>query len=281
MAEKRTNADQASSPVPKARAAADPQPAKAAKAAKQAETAKPAKAVKATKVTKTAKATKATKATKTTQATKTAKAPAPKAAKQPAKKAAPPPAAPPPAATTPAAPGAWTAAVREALSQTDQPPQRLAELAVAELGPRAAAWAGWLRDTYPDPPAHGIARLATHQAREAGWALAFAEAGGPVTAALSLPAAAWVRATMVLRIAAAYGHDPADPQRAADLIELLDFATPHGRRRLVGFAAARFGVRRTLARAAVRMLLAAGDHGEQIERLAHRAVRFYRRSRAA
>jgi hypothetical protein len=268
MAEKRTakstTADPASSPASKARAGAEPEPA-------------PAKAAKATKRTKAAAPAETTKAAKATK--QAAKAPAKKAAKAPVKKAPARKAAAAPAtqAAAPApvaVPGAWTAAVREALSQPGQPPQRLAELAVAELGPRAAAWARWLRDTYPDPPAHGIARLAAHEARQLGRALALATAGGPVAAALSLPAIVWVRAALVLRIAAAYGHDPADPQRAADLLTLLDLGTGQGRRRLLGLAATRIGARVTPAFVAFRMLVSVGD--DQFDRLAGRAARFYR-----
>jgi hypothetical protein len=271
MAEERTTTDPASGPVPRARAAAEPPPAKAAKAAK-----------KATKAAK--KATKAVKRAKATEPATSKKATEPATSKKATKSAE---ATKPPTRPT-AAPGAWTAAVREALSDVDQPPQRLAELAVAELGPRAAAWAGWLRDTYPDPPAHGIARLAVHEARQAGWALAAVEAGGPIAAALSLPAAAWVRAMLVLKIAAAHGHDPADPRRAADLIELLDLGPGEGRltgilaavrghrRRLAGIVAARIGVRRAPLLAGLRMLIAGGDLREQLDWLAQRASAHYR-----
>jgi hypothetical protein len=261
MAEERTTAEQASSPVPRARAAAEPSPAKP--------TRQPTKKA-ANKATKQPTKKAAKKATKSTKAP--TKSTAKRTIREPVRQAA--------------GPGAWTSAVREALANADQPPYRLAELAVAELGPRAAAWAGWLRETYPDPPAHGIARLAAHEARQAGWALAAVDAGGPVAAALSLPAAALVRATLVLKVAAAYGHDPAAPERAADLIELLDLGPGAGplpsivvrghRRRLAGLVAARLGVRRAPLVAGLRMLIAGGDLGGQFDRLAHRAAAYYR-----
>jgi hypothetical protein len=214
----------------------------------------------------------------------------------PAKSASPPgpaQAAKPARTTGPGAvpPGAWAAAGWAALRQPDQPPERLAALAVAELGPRAAAWAGWLRATYPDAPPHGITRLAVRDARRAGWAVAVAEAGGPVAVAVSLAAGAWVRGTVVLRIAAAHGHDPADPRRAGELLELLGLAHPalagHPDRRPVGLTrlVARLGLTRLVVRGlglrrtaavALRALAAASDHGEQIDQLAHRAARFYR-----
>jgi hypothetical protein len=241
----------------------------------------------------------------------------------------------------PSAPGAWLAAGAEALRQPGLPPQRIAELAVAEFGPRAAAWAGWLRATYPGAPEHGIVRLAVREAHRVGRVLAAAEAGGPLAAVLGLPAAAWVRVTVVLRIAAAHGHDPADPRRAAELLDLLGLAGPAGRAtspgpdravtspgpdravtspgpdravtspgpdravtspgpagratspgppRTAGFAgvAGRLGLtrlavrrlvlRRTAAASALRVLVAASEQGERIDRLAHRAARFYRRA---
>jgi hypothetical protein len=166
---------------------------------------------------------------------------------------------------------------------------------VAELGPRAAAWAVWLRATYPDPSPHGIARLAVRDARRAGWALAVAEAGGPVAVAVSLAAGAWVRGMVVLRIAAAYGHDPADPRRARELLELLGLAHPSPARpvgqparppvgltqvavRLVAtrLAVRAVGLRGSLAAAAVRVLIAASDHPDRLSQLADRAARFYR-----
>jgi hypothetical protein len=178
---------------------------------------------------------------------------------------------------------------------------------VAELGPRAAAWAVWLRATYPDPSPHGIARLAVRDARRAGWGLAVAEAGGPVAVAVSLAAGAWVRGMLVLRIAAAYGHDPTDPRRARELLELLGLAHPSPARpsparpvgqparpvgqlarppvgltqvavRLVAtrLAVRAVGLRGSLAAAAVRVLIAASDHPDRLSQLADRAARFYR-----
>lgn len=216
-----------------------------------------------------------------------------------------PPAAPEPdvswaAPSWTAAPGAWAAAAWEALQHIDQPPQALADLAVTELGPRAARWAAWLRQTYPGAPVHGLVRLATAHATRGGLALALAEAGGPVTAPLLLPAAAWVRATVVLRVAAAYGLDPTDSARAAELIELLDLdpddaeqplgfsgaarlatlagaTASAGRYGVVGFATRRLGLRRTPA-AVLRALIAASEHTDQLRLLASRAAQYYRRA---
>lgn len=172
----------------------------------------------------------------------------------------------------------------EALSQTDQPPHQLAELVVAELGPRAAAWADWLRRTYPDAPADGMVRLATEQARRHSWTLAAVDAGGPLTAALHLPASAGLKALLVLRIAAAYGHDPTDPARADELLTLLGYGgesgPPSGPLAAAWYALSRFGRRRSLTPAgALRVLGAVSEQRDSLLRLAHRAARHYRSQR--
>jgi hypothetical protein len=260
-------------------------PTKAAKTAPPAEVAEPAKTAPAVKAAEPAKAAPAAKAAEAGAAKgkPTKAAPAARTA-QPAK--AVPVTAPAAASRVPGAvPGAWTEAAWAALREPDLPPRRLAELAVAELGPRAAAWAGWLRDTYRDPPAYGVARLATHQAGRLGTALASGAVAGPLVGpALRLLGMAWIRATVVLRIAAAYGHDPTDPRRVDDLIELLDLG--HGLsgeptrlpRWLGPLRLVPVGVelgRRPAAGLFV-LLAAVGAHTEEIQRLAHRATRRYR-----
>jgi hypothetical protein len=185
-----------------------------------------------------------------------------------------------PALVAPPPPGAWMEAAWEALSQADQPPHRLAELAVAELGPRAAAWADWLCRTYPGAPADGIVRLATEQARRHGWTLAAVDAGGPLTAALHLPASAGLKAMLVLRIAAAYGHDPADPARAGDLLTLLGYDDESGSKTgplaAAWYAVTRLKRRRLTPLSALSALSAVSEQRDSLLRLAHRAARHYR-----
>jgi hypothetical protein len=289
-ATKPTKAGEAATPAKPAKSGKPPTtPAKRAKAApaKTAKAATPAKAAKAAPA-KAAKATKATEPLEAAQAAKATKRSGP-AKRTSAAKPATPPAGPVPESSA-AAPGAWLAAGWEALWQPDQP-LRLAALAVSELGPRAGTWVGGLRATYPGAPEHGIVRLAARQARRAGWTLAGTEAAGAVLAGLGLPATAWVRATLVLRIAATYGHDPTDPRRARELLELLadptrtgetagDPGQPAGLARvavrlgLPGMALRRL-LRSTPAGRALRALIAASDHGERIDQLAHRAARYY------
>ncbi|KOX15030.1 hypothetical protein ADK66_00340 [Micromonospora sp. NRRL B-16802] len=100
-------------------------------------------------------------------------------------------------------------------------PELLALAAVPALGPSAAEWAERLRGRYPDAPADGLARLATR--RYVG-----AAAAGGATAALAglfapvaeLASVLWTQSNLVLHLAAAYGQDPAHPDRAVDLLVL-------------------------------------------------------------
>ena len=127
---------------------------------------------------------------------------------------------PPPVATGPA-PAPEEPALPAQPAAAGQPSSVSSRGPAAPGAWAAAIWDAWLRATYPDAPAGGIARLATRQAARYGWALTALELGGPVAAPVQLSALAWVRATLALRIAAAYGHDPTDPRRADELLELL------------------------------------------------------------
>ena len=186
----------------------------------------------------------------------------------------------PPAVRESAPPGAWAEAVWEAVRHPGEPPQRLAGLAVAEVGPDAAEWAGWLRRTYPDAQPDGIARLAAQEARRYGWTPLAAGVTGPLAPFLHLAATAWVRAVLVMRIAAAYGHDPTDPARAADLVDLLGLADGAAHWSGVGSGFALVTLRRRrrnrLPLLVLRALLAVSEHSDSLDLLAHRATRHYR-----
>jgi hypothetical protein len=186
---------------------------------------------------------------------------------------------------------AWLDALTDLARHPDRPRslERLAALAVAHIGPRAQAWTDWLRDTYPTAPPAGMARLAARRATTTGRRLAVLAATGPLGALLPLPAAEWARATLVLRIAAAYGHDPGDPRRVPELLDLLELRTNGGQEalrhaadragwRMGRLLAARLVFGRTRAAGAVRALLATADQDEEMERLAHRAMLHYRGS---
>jgi hypothetical protein len=93
-----------------------------------------------------------------------------------------------------------------------------------------------------------------------------------------MAATAWVRAVLVLRIAAGYGQDPSDPARAADLVDLLGLADGAARWSGVGSGIALFTLRRPrkLPLLVLHALASVSEHGDSLELLAHRAARHYR-----
>ncbi|MFI7647949.1 hypothetical protein ACIBTZ_17985 [Micromonospora sp. NPDC049460] len=100
-------------------------------------------------------------------------------------------------------------------------PELLALAAVEVLGPRARDWAQGLRDAYPDAGADGLARLATRRfVRQAGAGGATAALAGLFAPLAELAAVLWAQANLVLHLAAAYGRDPAHPDRAVELLVL-------------------------------------------------------------
>ncbi|MGC5033873.1 hypothetical protein [Micromonospora sp. DT229] len=100
-------------------------------------------------------------------------------------------------------------------------PELLALTAVEVLGPRAAEWAGRLRESYPQAGPEGLARLAgqrfLRQATIGGAGAALAGVFAPV---VELAVVLWSQANLVLHLAAAYDRDPAHPDRAAELLVL-------------------------------------------------------------
>jgi hypothetical protein len=100
-------------------------------------------------------------------------------------------------------------------------PEHLTLEAIARLGPPARAWVDRTRAQYPGIPADTVAQIAARRFT------AFARLSGAAAGATGLPGAvidvgvlAWTQARMVLHIAAAYGVDPTDPERATDLLVL-------------------------------------------------------------
>ncbi|MCZ7377833.1 hypothetical protein [Micromonospora sp. WMMC250] len=100
-------------------------------------------------------------------------------------------------------------------------PELLALAAVRALGPGAAEWAARLRARYPDAPADGLARLAIRRfVRSAGAGGATAALAGFFAPLAELTSVLWTHANLVLHLAAAYGKDPAHPDRAVELLVL-------------------------------------------------------------
>lgn len=113
------------------------------------------------------------------------------------------------------------ATVARALDHPGFAPELLALAAVRTLGPVARDWAAWHLATYPGATADGLARLATRRfVRLAGAGGATAALAGVFAPVAELAAALWTQASLVLHLAAAYGRDPLDRERAVELLVL-------------------------------------------------------------
>ena len=100
-------------------------------------------------------------------------------------------------------------------------PEHLALEAVRRLGPQARNWAERARAENPGIGQEALAQQAirrfTNHARLSG---AVSGATGLPGAVVDVGVLAWTQARMVLHVAAAYGLDPTDPERATDLLVL-------------------------------------------------------------
>ena len=101
-------------------------------------------------------------------------------------------------------------------------PERAPELiAVAAAGRFAGPAAGWVQaaghGTKPAALANRAYRKHVHVSRAEGLALGV---GGALTAAGNVAGLGWIQARMVFFIAAAYGYEPHDPMRPAELLAL-------------------------------------------------------------
>jgi hypothetical protein len=100
-------------------------------------------------------------------------------------------------------------------------PEHLALEAVRRLGPEAQRWAARARAQNPGITPEALGQLAvkrfTNHARLSG---AVSGATGLPGAVVDVGVLAWTQARMVLHMAAAYGVDPANPDRATDLLVL-------------------------------------------------------------
>lgn len=100
-------------------------------------------------------------------------------------------------------------------------PEILAEAAVQMFGPRAQAWADNARAAYPDATDEALARLAVKRfVRAAGLRGGLGALAGPYASIALATATVITHAELVLHLAAIHGLDPADPQRAGDLLKL-------------------------------------------------------------
>lgn len=107
------------------------------------------------------------------------------------------------------------------LADPGHAPELLALAAVETLGPRAQEWAARTRESYPRATDQALARLATRQfTRFGSFGSLFGAVAGSYAPIALLGTAALTHAEVVLHVAAAYGMDPTDPQRAVELLVL-------------------------------------------------------------
>ncbi|MFI5915573.1 hypothetical protein [Dactylosporangium sp. NPDC051541] len=187
-------------------------------------------------------------------------------------------------------------------------PETLALAAVDRLAAGAKRRVGWYQLTYPGVDGEAISRAITREfvrrARRLGFAAGLV---GPTGLVVEAAGVAWLQAKLVLHLAAAFGHDPQDRRRAAELlvlqrihgtVETAEAAVraaerADGRRANPRVAADRVGgplarmvggglLRAAAARLARRVVPGAGlivgsvTAARSTERLAARAVRYYR-----
>jgi EcsC protein family len=123
-------------------------------------------------------------------------------------------------------------------------PEHIALAAAEKHAPAAEQWAAEKRGRY----SHQGAELATMAKRRHATMARFEGAatgiGGILTVVPDLAGLAWIQTRLVFFVAAAYGYDPRDPMRPAELLVLMNLYTDvHAAR------AALDGVGKTLAEA--------------------------------
>jgi len=102
-------------------------------------------------------------------------------------------------------------------------PEHIALAAARTFAPQAERWAADKRSRFAvDPPE--LAKMAKKRhATLARFEGAATGVGGIVTMVPDLVALAWIQSRLVFYVAAAYGYDPRDPMRPAELLVLRDF----------------------------------------------------------
>lgn len=121
-------------------------------------------------------------------------------------------------------------------------PEYIALAAAERHGPAARDWAAAQRGS-PDKIARKAKRMHARYARGSG---AVTGIGGILTMLPDMAAAVWIQSRMVFFVAAAYGYDPTDRMRPAELLVLYElYDDPAAAREALD------GAGRTLAEAAV------------------------------
>ena len=142
-------------------------------------------------------------------------------------------------------------------------PEHVALAASERHAPAAAAWVAERKRMYAHSPAELAQMAKRRHATLSRFGGAATGVGGIVTLIPDLAAAAWIQSRMVFFIAAAYGYDPHDPMRPAELLVIRGlYPTPEEAR------AALDGVGTMVAEAYV------GSKLQRDEALAARLARF-------
>jgi hypothetical protein len=141
-------------------------------------------------------------------------------------------------------------------------PEHVALAAAERHAPAAAAWVAEKRSRYAHDE-HRLAEMAKRRhANLARFEGAATGVGGILTVVPDLLALAWIQSRLVFFVAAAYGYDPHDPMRPAELLVLRDlYPDPLSARRALD------GIGRTVAESYV------GSRLQREEALAARLAR--------
>jgi hypothetical protein len=102
-------------------------------------------------------------------------------------------------------------------------PEHIALAAARNFAPQAERWAESKRARFDVTPAQLAKMARTRHATLARFEGAATGVGGIFTIIPDLAGVAWIQARLVFYIAAAYGYDPHDPMRPAELLVLHGF----------------------------------------------------------
>jgi hypothetical protein len=145
-------------------------------------------------------------------------------------------------------------------------PEYIALAAAEKHGPAAERWRAERRaGASPERLAGSAKRSHARLARTSG---AITGLGGVLTMLPDMAAAIWIQSRMVFFVAAAYGFDPLDRMRPAELLVLYDLYDDPVQAR-----AALDGAGRAMAAAAVDRALSRGDERTLTERLTQMALK--------
>lgn len=144
-------------------------------------------------------------------------------------------------------------------------PEHIALAAAERHGPAARDWVASQRGADPHKLARKAKRTHARYARVSGAATGI---GGALTMVPDVLAAVWIQSRMVFFVAAAYGYDPLDRMRPAELLVLYELYDDPGKAR-----EALDGVGRSLASAAVTKAMTTQQQETLMARLTRMLVR--------